>query len=63
MDHERLELRTFNYTEHKLQEMENEIDPENNFFHNIQINCEYYTDEQFNVKVKMDGAVSIIHLQ
>lgn len=41
--------------------MENEIDPENNFFYNIQINCEYYTDEQFNVKVKMDGAVSIIH--
>ena len=60
MDQENPELRTLNYTEHKLQDM-NEIDPENNFFHNIQIHCEYYTDEQFNVTVKMDRAVSIIH--
>ena len=41
--------------------MDNNIYPENNFFHNIQIHFEYYTDEQFNVKVKMDKAVSIIH--
>lgn len=57
-EYKKLGLKTFEYTEHKLQDMDNDIDPENNFINN---NCCYYTDDQFNMKVKSDHKMSIIH--
>ncbi len=59
--YEILNLRTFDHTEHKLYETENYIDPENHFYNNTDNNCEYYTDDQFDCHVKMEGALSIIH--
>ena len=35
-EYEKLDLKTFKYTEHKSQDMENDIDPENNFYNNTQ---------------------------
>ena len=56
-----MEFKTFEYTEHKLQDMENEIDPENTFYNSSHNQCEYYTEEQFKMNVKMGGGISIIH--
>ena len=50
------------YTEHKLQDMENEVDPENNFYNSSHNQCEYYTEEQFKTSVKMDGVISFISI-
>lgn len=61
VEYEHLELNTFQYTEHHSQDMENDIDPENNFFANINNNCNYYTDEQFNRSIKTEQQLSIIH--
>jgi len=46
------ELDTFLYTEHKTQDMENVIDPENNLFSNINISCRYYTENQYNATIR-----------
>ena len=51
-DHVKLELNTFQYTDHNLLDIENDIDPDNNFFSNINDNCCYYTDEQYNQNIK-----------
>lgn len=61
MEHDELELRPCEYTEHKTLDIENDIDPDNHFFHNINDNCQYYTDEQYNQSIKADGKLSIIH--
>lgn len=53
MEYEKLGLKTFEYTEHKVQDMENDIDPENNLYNSTRNHCEYYTE---------DGVISIIHL-
>lgn len=60
-EYETVGLKTFEFTEHKEDGMENDIDPENNFYINTQSHCEYYTEEQFNRNFKMDGVISIIH--
>ena len=39
----------FNHTDHKPYEIGYDLDPENNFYNNINNNCQYYTDEQFKV--------------
>lgn len=31
------------------------------FYNHIDNNCEYYTDDQFNHYVQMNGALSVIH--
>lgn len=46
MEYEKLGLKTFEFTEHKLQDMENDIDPENNFYNSTHNHCEYYTEYQ-----------------
>lgn len=61
MEHDELELRPCEYTEHKTLDIENDIDPDNHFFHNINDNCQYYADEQYNQSIKADGKLSIIH--
>jgi len=60
-EYEHLELNTLQYTEHHSQDMENDINPVNNFFANINNNCQYYTDEQFNSSIKTEHQLSIIH--
>ena len=60
-DYDTLELKTFEYTEHNLQDMEDNIDPENNFFCNINADCGYYTAEQYNKTIKADQKLSMIH--
>lgn len=59
--YEQLNLETFRYTEHKPQDIENDIDPDNNFYIGTHNQCEYYTVEQFKKYIKMDGTISIIH--
>ena len=54
-------LETFAYTEHKAQDMENDIDPENNLLNNINNSCNYFTEEQFNVTCQSEENISIIH--
>ncbi|XP_013856520.1 uncharacterized protein LOC106512449, partial [Austrofundulus limnaeus] len=55
------ELKTFDYTEYKSQDKENDLDPENNFFYNIGNNCCYYSTQQYNLTVNADNKFSIIH--
>lgn len=61
VEYEHLELNTLQYTEHHEQDMENDVDPVNNFFASINNNCHYYTDEQFNSSIKTEQQSSIIH--
>ncbi|KAF0035511.1 hypothetical protein F2P81_013269 [Scophthalmus maximus] len=44
-NYENLNLKTFDFTEHKLYEMENDIDPENNFYNDMNCTFEYYPVE------------------
>lgn len=60
-DLKNLELRPFQFTDHKLLDLEHDIDPDNHFFPNIIDNCCYYTDEQYNQTIKTDSKLSIIH--
>lgn len=60
-DHEDLELHTFEHNNFNSHDIENDIDLENIFFHSINNNCLYYTDEQFNNTVKNENELSIIH--
>lgn len=59
--YEKLDLKCFEYTDFKSKDIENEIDPENNFYKDMQSQCEYYTEEQYRRNVIMDGLISIIH--
>ncbi len=55
------ELDNFAYTEYKMQDIENNIDPENNLLININNSCSYYTEEQFNITFQLEHDISIIH--
>ena len=48
-DDDKVELETYN------------TDPENNLFFNINADCGYYTDGQYNKTIKGDQKLSIIH--
>ena len=60
-DHEKLKLRTFQYTDHNVLGLEHDIDQDNNFFSNINDNCCYYSAEQYNQTIQTDSKLSIIH--
>ncbi len=60
-EHGKLELRTFQYSDHNFLDLEHDIDPLNNFFSNINDNCCYYTVEQYNQIIKTDSKLTIIH--
>lgn len=47
--------------EFKRYDFDNEIDPDMHYYSNLDINCNYYTEQEFNKSVKMYGALSIIH--
>lgn len=58
LHHDNMELETFQYTDHNLLDTENDIDSDNNFFSNINDNCRYYTEEQYNQTI---SGQQIIH--
>lgn len=50
-DDDGLNLKTFHFTDHNLNDFEHDIDPDNNFFfNNFSINCGCYSDEKINEK-------------
>ncbi len=55
------ELNTFKYTAYKQQDIGNDIDLENNSFLNINNDCHYYADEQYNSTFTTENKISIIH--
>ena len=59
-NYEHLTFKNFDPREHKSYEFENDIDPDNNLYNNLNIKCEYYNDDQFK-ELKMDESFSIIH--
>jgi len=59
--YENLKLKCFEFTDYKAKDIENEIDPENNFYKDLQSQCEYYTEKQYRRNIIMDGSMSIIH--
>lgn len=44
-----------------MTEIEQDTDPNQNLLDNIEANCCYYTEEQFNTTIKYDLGISIIH--
>lgn len=44
-----------------MHEHEQDIDPDSNFFDHLNNTCCYYTDDQYNLKIKPDQGMSIIH--
>ena len=54
-------FKSFSYTDYTNFDFENDVDPENNFYNNIDINCNYYTDCQFKENVTKVNGVSLIH--
>ena len=50
-----------NDTEYKINNWEDKIDPDLNFYNEIDLDCNYVTDSQFNVQIKNNVDFSIIH--
>ena len=62
-EQDQLELKTCECSEHNLQDLEHDIDPDNNLFSNINNDnniCCYYTDDQYNRNITSKGKLSII---
>ena len=54
-------FKPFNYTEFANSDFHRDIDPENNFFNRINLECEYYTESQINHTITNKQGLSIIH--
>lgn len=54
------QLEMFHYTEHHSHNIENDIDPENNFSH-ISEGCIYFTEDQFNGSIDTENTVHYIY--
>ena len=54
------DLMSFDFQDHKPYDLENNIDPEIHFYQNIDLNCDYYSEDRFNAEVNMEG-FSVIH--
>ena len=57
---EQTDLKFFDLEDHKLYGLENDTDPEIHFYQNLDMNCEYYSEDEFNSSKKMEG-FSVIH--
>ncbi|XP_051919919.1 uncharacterized protein LOC127599747 [Hippocampus zosterae] len=59
-----MNFQPFEDIDYKPFDPENNFDPDNNFFNNKQrvTNSDYYLDEQFNTNIKLENALSVIHL-
>ena len=55
-----LDFKQFNCTENKNY-FDCDIDPDNEYFNKINIDCKYYTDRHFECLIKNDNDISIIH--
>ncbi len=56
-----LNFTPFNYTELK-NDYDADIDPDNNFFNNLCINSQYYTDSQFDsLSESKTNCFSVVH--
>lgn len=51
---------SIHFQDHKI-DLGNENDPEIHFYQNINMNCEYYSENNFNSSVKMEG-LSVISI-
>lgn len=51
----------FDYIEYKPQDLENDLDPDNNFYTKMQNNCGYFIEDQFETHVTSKDSFSIIH--
>lgn len=60
LDNNVYELNNFEVKDHKDHDPENDIDPDNTFYSNMNINCKYYSDDEYN-SMKKDNCLSIIH--
>ena len=60
MDNHFCELSTFEIKDHKDHDPENDIDPDNTFYSNMNINCKYYSDDEYN-SMNTENSLSIIH--
>lgn len=58
---EHTDFKNFDFQDHKLYELDTDIDPEVQFYQNMNWNCDYYSEDKFNSTVEMDG-LSVIHL-
>lgn len=54
-------LQISQYNEQNTFNMENQINPDNQFLNSINNNCRYYTNDQLN-NISKDGQLSIIHI-
>ena len=54
---------SFKYSDHDAGDFDNNIDPDNNLYNDIETNCNYYTDNQFDTNMQDIGllGLSIIH--
>ena len=52
----------FGSYEYKFCDIENCIDPDNNFYNDIYVNCRYHNDNEFKQKYKTSKGFSVIHL-
>ena len=58
--YEHLNFNCFDPHEHKTYEIDNDLDPENIFYNNLNNNCQYYTDDQLK-RLHIDDSFSVIH--
>ena len=54
-------FKPFNYTEFSSSDSHKEIDPENNYFNNITLDCKYFTEDQLHHSISNNNGLSIIH--
>ena len=55
---EQKKLKSFDFQDHRFYELENSIDPDTHFYQNVNMTCEYYSEEELNTKKK---GFSLIH--
>ena len=56
-----IDLEVFKYSNFKENDHEKDIDPDNNFYDDIETRCKYFTDSQFKTLCKDSTGFSIIH--
>lgn len=59
-EHNHLELKTVERTDHNSEDLEYEIDSDNNVYSSIKNNCCYFTTKQFNRCINKDGKFVIL---
>ena len=51
---------SFKYSEYKMCDYENKVDPENNYYNDLALTCKYFTDSQFNNDVYVNNVTKTI---